>query len=52
MTKKSGTDVTFRSTVGGATRRSVLVTGALGSVAVLAGGFRRCSRPTSRKSAW
>ena len=39
MTKKLGMDMTFRSTGSGATRRSVLITGALGSVAVLAGGL-------------
>ena len=39
MTTKLGMDVTFRSTRGGTSRRSVLTTGALGSVAVLAGGL-------------
>src|SRR5713226_9264952 len=39
MTKNQGRDVAFRSTGGGATRRSVLITGALGSVAIFAGGL-------------
>ncbi len=53
MTKKSGTDVTFRSTVGGATRRSVLITGAAGlRCRPRRRPSGRCSRPKSRKSAW